>query len=498
MIKRPNRALILTVACLVGLSLIPLGIAYRYPVYLNDDAYITLTYAKNLVHGNGFVFNQPPAVLGTTTPLFTLAVAGLAWLFPLLDIPLIAVFLTAFCWLGIPWILFFFRKEWALANWQVCVVAVVVIGTGWIDILGMEAYVFAFLLILGFSLLFRRHYLSSGVVTGLLFLTRGEGVLVLAVSLIFVGLQQWRQRKCVDAELRQTLVKLGLGFALPLGLWAIYAQMTFGSFLPATLSAKQAQAQTGLWRPFFQRLAREWLPAWGKALALESYPWINAWWGIVILGFSEALLNKRKWLALAGWIGLYITGYSLLRVSAYGWYQFPILFVLHLLFALGLTRIVELLVRSIRNRRLAVGLGVLLVGILVLLSSRPTWEAVQANRGDARGKSYIALSHWLQENTEPAESIAYIEIGYLGYYTENRIIDLAGLVLPEIVPHIADRDFAWGFWRYDPDYYIYLPDFDWALAGIRADPRFDQRYQPVVTLPGPRETEFVVYKRIQR
>ena len=91
---------------------------------------------------------------------------------------------------------------------------------------------------------------------------------------------------------------------------------------------------------------------------------------------------------------------------------------------------------------------------------------------------------------------SFIEVGYLGYYTDNRIVDLAGLVVPDIVPYIAEGDFAWGFWHHQPDYYIYLSDFDWALGSIRADPRFDQQYQLKATLPGPREIDFAVYKRV--
>ena len=43
-----------------------------------DDAYITFRYARNLLAGNGFVFNPGERVLGTTTPLFTLILAAAA------------------------------------------------------------------------------------------------------------------------------------------------------------------------------------------------------------------------------------------------------------------------------------------------------------------------------------------------------------------------------------------------------------------------------------
>ena len=43
-----------------------------------DDAYITYRYARNIVEGVGMVYNAGQPVLGTTTPLYTLLMAGLA------------------------------------------------------------------------------------------------------------------------------------------------------------------------------------------------------------------------------------------------------------------------------------------------------------------------------------------------------------------------------------------------------------------------------------
>ncbi|HLF80433.1 MAG TPA: hypothetical protein VI410_01595, partial [Anaerolineales bacterium] len=40
-----------------------------------DDAYITYRYARNLAHGDGFVYNHGERVLGTTTPLYTILLA---------------------------------------------------------------------------------------------------------------------------------------------------------------------------------------------------------------------------------------------------------------------------------------------------------------------------------------------------------------------------------------------------------------------------------------
>jgi len=143
---------ILTRILIIIASLIPLWIAYEYPVFLSDDSYITLTYAKNIANGQGFVFNHPPPTQGTTTPLLTIVVAGLASILPFINIPTLAVFFTAFCWLGIFWVLFLFRQNWDLSEHQAIIVGLVVVASGFLGSLGMEAYLFAFVLVLSLSL----------------------------------------------------------------------------------------------------------------------------------------------------------------------------------------------------------------------------------------------------------------------------------------------------------------------------------------------------------
>src|SRR5262245_20297970 len=70
---------------LVALAALVLRVVYGWSVVvpdrLIDDGYITLRYAANLAQGQGFVYNQGEAVWGTTTPLFTLLLAGAATAF---------------------------------------------------------------------------------------------------------------------------------------------------------------------------------------------------------------------------------------------------------------------------------------------------------------------------------------------------------------------------------------------------------------------------------
>ena len=42
-----------------------------------DDSFITYRYARNILAGDGFVYNPGEAVMGTTTPLYTLLMVAL-------------------------------------------------------------------------------------------------------------------------------------------------------------------------------------------------------------------------------------------------------------------------------------------------------------------------------------------------------------------------------------------------------------------------------------
>jgi arabinofuranosyltransferase len=476
-------------------TLFPLWVAVqriRYP--LSDDALITLTYAKCLAGGLGFVYNQPPAFLGTTTPLLTLILAGLAKVFPFIGLPALAVFFTAACWAAIPWIFYAFRRWWSLEAWHAAVIALVIDVSGWVTYLGMEAYLFAFLLVLSLSLFRRGLPFLAGGATGLLFLTRGEGSLLLPLLMAgTVSIRWWRTRRLAWADLMPS-VRVLAGFLLFVLPWGVYAHQTFGQVLPNTLAAKIAQMQSGLGHPFLHRLFFQWVPRWGAGFGPGKIPFLNGWWILVGLGLVEAVRRRREWLYFLLWALLYIAGYGLLRVSSYGWYELPVRFVMNLYAAIGAFTIAETLLVRV-PRPFAGAASVLVLGVVTFWSARPTVQAAADPRISPKLAAYERISDWFNDHTRPSESIAYIEIGTLGFHTRNAIVDLYGLITPDITPHLAERDLAWGFWRHAPDYYLYWPPFDWALGKIRSDPRFDREYAPVAHLEFPNLPGFEIFRR---
>jgi hypothetical protein len=336
----------------------------------------------------------------------------------------------------------------------------------------------------------------TGVICGLLFLTRGEGILVLITLICAYLIRSRSEGTLFTAEPLIKGSRLLIGFLGPVLSWSVYAYFTFGRFLPDTLSAKMAQRQTGLWQSFPERMFREWLPLWERDFAPAAAPVLNLWWVLVLLGLFLAFTRKRRWLIFLGWIILYILGYSILNVSGYTWYQLPVYFVAQLFFAIGLIKAAETLL-NLPDLELPgrVAMSCLLIFVFYTLA-KPNIRYLQDDSVDPKVTSYLQLTDWLRANTHSVESVAYIEVGYLGYFTDNRIIDLAGLITPAVIPYVSQGDFASGFWQYQPDYYVYWPDFDWALGQIRRDPRFEAHYQPVASLLGPSDNNLTIYKRV--
>jgi len=85
----------------------------------------------------------------------------------------------------------------------------------------------------------------------------------------------------------------------------------------------------------------------------------------------------------------------------------------------------------------------------------------------------VTAAHWIKDNVPPDQLLAVHDIGALGYFAPRPIIDLAGLVSPEIVPFITEPDPLWT-WMQERGarYLMAFPD---QIPGKRTDdPRLCQ------------------------
>jgi hypothetical protein len=72
----------------------------------------------------------------------------------------------------------------------------------------------------------------------------------------------------------------------------------------------------------------------------------------------------------------------------------------------------------------------------------------------------VVTAKWAAINLPPGALIAAHDIGALGYFDHHKLIDLAGLISPEVIPFIRDEVQLADFLnRSGADFLIAFPDF---------------------------------------
>jgi hypothetical protein len=116
----------------------------------------------------------------------------------------------------------------------------------------------------------------------------------------------------------------------------------------------------------------------------------------------------------------------------YGRYLMPIL---PPLLALLAVRLVALL-RASQARALSLAAVLLsLAALLAILgASRLYADDVRAIDG-----YHVAAARWLRAHTPPDALIATHDIGAIGYFSQRRVVDFAGLADPELIPVLGNQ-----------------------------------------------------------
>lgn len=491
----------ISVASLVLMSFFVLWVTFQKRENLGDDSLITLTYAKNIAQGRGFVYNHPPATLGTTTPLWTLSTGLLGKVAPHLDITHLAVGLSAMCWVGWGWVFFLNRRFFGMLHWEAAIVALVFF-TAFMKNMGNEVLLFQLLLLISFVLFLRGQWLLCGAATGLLFLTRGEGILLppllgayLVCRVLFVPGTSFR-------EVVRPMLWIGVGCGIILGIWSGYALYQFGAVVPNTLQVKIEQGRQipGFGNHFLGALLRM-APQWD----VDCTPIRILYWFLALVGAVQVVSSKRVFLLYAAWGALYTAGYSVLQVPGYyGWYRLPVYFLWLMLLGFGATAAIHWISR--KNLGIGVRFAVVAVLLLSIFGVRTTVSAYRGAtwEGDTRAACYKYLAAWMREHSRPEDTVATFDVGYMGYYTENRILDLAGLVSPEVSPMLVGRpmgDDEEIISKYHPEYLIKTfprngPPFPHTI--IKGTLRYESVLQHPVDFPwlSPSENVGVLFKRV--
>ena len=449
-----------------AVALIAAGIVLRLSLLLwqngtmVDDAYISLRYADNLIHGKGLVYNEHVRVLSTTTPLYTL------WLSVLL---LIKSNLDPGYVIGIANLVFFGMAAWGL--WALCsrrdykaALAVLVIFTMFVRFAdntttGMETSAFLLAMILSLVLLERERLGWSLLVAALSMLIRPEGTLWAASLLLVAALRRMGLKP-----------KNFLPGALVLAAWVAFGLYYYHSPIPHAMKVKS-----------------EWFAVWYHHSALAGMG--NTFAALTLIDLPERIVGTllirslQAVLACATAVA-FIYGAKQLFEKRDLLVVFPIFFVLYLAFYLigrgwaefswyGIPSGLAYTVTSVwgvapaigrLKRRVSPGWVTRAAVIIVVLLAGTTLLVHQKIR--LPGYAYLRNSYekagaLVDEVAKPGDRVFATEAGMIGYRARRFTYDLGGIASPEVLDLYRERSFeiplaeVWS--KFMPEFIIVSP-----------------------------------------
>ncbi len=180
-----------------------------------------------------------------------------------------------------------------------------------------------------------------------------------------------------------------------------------------------------------------------------------------IVGWAVLSTRRRDWASIASmlWCGGYLYLYiSRLPAYQHGRYLMP---AMPILFLFGMLAFLEFIKSNLLRRYHWIiqnvwQFSLVLVALgFVVFGARAYGEDVGLIESEM-----VVTAKWVAQNIPLNAIIAAHDIGALGYFDDHQLIDLAGLVSPEVIPFMRDETrLAEYLNQRDASYLIAFPDF---------------------------------------
>ena len=444
--------------------------------YVDDDAGISFTYARNLAEGRGLVYNPGDApVEGYSNPLWVLILAGarlthfdIIWTAKVLGLSFGSLCLVLM-WRA-------FRDQHPAAWLALPLAALNASAVVWTSS-GLENALHAFLLTAIIVLVPAAEKRSQVswllvIVLAALVLSRPEGFMFAVAVAAFLAV---RARLRGDS-LKPVLVTIGVPLIVLVGL-LIFREVYFGYLLPNTFYAKASSSNP-------LRLLNPGSGGWQYLAEGVS----GCGWTMGLLPMLVAIALPRKWGATVAIAALVVGAQIFFVVSVGGdWmkeFRFlaPVAPAVSILIGIGLGRVCEL--AGSLGRRAAAASAVLVALViypqvhrLIAFAYAPTTPLQTVA---AIGDYFKALGH---EAGIEDPTLLHHDAGGTSFIARIHLIDLAGLCDPVIAHHWRDRERIrkYIFEEQKPDFIYSGPHFARRI-GLEQFPEFQSDY---VALPPP-------------
>jgi hypothetical protein len=470
--NRPRLPILLLILAGLGLLAFYAGHEWRLTGGLGgvplDDSWIHYRFADNLRSGSGFSFNPGQPTPGSTSPLWVVLLSpfGPAYL-PASKL------IGGAAYLGLGILTYLLGRRLGLETFWAFLAGLGALGAGrlgWLALSGMETSLFTLVWLAGMLLWLADGPAAPRLRTSLLFgaacLLRPEGYLLAllsaAAALIWqAGEPDWRKRTV--RSVRHLAVAAAI--AAP---YLAFSYLTTGRLLTSTFYVKTS--------------------TWGCEPGLEYFLWISAvflldHWFLALLGLAGSWLafrsaGQQPALALiaAWWLSLPILyGFIAPCLSSYYLrYTAPVIPGMLIVGGLAGDWLEKRLSGGARPHQKAARLfrfGIGVGSLLALLPALIFWGPYYGQSVADIEAMQVATGRWLAANTKPGELLAVNDVGAIGYLSGREVLDLGGLISPQVVPVILGKkpgewDAALGAYlaQVRPEYLVIFPNWYPRLA----------------------------------
>jgi hypothetical protein len=395
-----------------------------------DDSWIHLTFARNLAEHGEWSFRPGIPSAGSTSPLWSalLAIGFLLNLEPYIWTYFLGLLtmwaLSVVCEMTarhlvdtytsqIPWVGIFIIFEWHLL---------------WAAMSGMETLLHGLLatIILAALMMNSHRYLTLGLLAGFSVWVRPDGLTLLGPLALAVLLNE----SDMSSRLRG-LFRLFIGFGGVFLIYLFFNLLVGGTPMPNTFYAKQAEYAA--WQGF--PLSRRFGELFIQLLVGPSFLLLP---GVVM--WLVRSVRMRAWgslLALTWSVGYMVLYVLRLPMYQHGRYIMP---AMTIFFLVGLLAVAEFAAAKTFKRYqwfVTTLWNISLASVTVLfifLGARSYAQDVALIE-----QEMVESAKWVSANLPPEAVIAAHDIGALGYFDNHSLIDLAGLISPEVIPFIRDE-----------------------------------------------------------
>ncbi len=512
--------LIITIAIWLGKSLfivlIPLRALVMTP-WLIDDSFIIMKIARNLAAGNGYSFDGLTQTTGAP-PLWTIFIAPNYFFFsPTLAAKVTIIMSTLF---GTMSAMLIFYIALQISNrtvaWGAFFFCLFSAPLFFNSMNGMETSIFTFLCLTALSIYYTNSnkplttYFIIGALLGLANIARADGIFLSFAILLIKSIEIFQVQEKKRTFLQVLTLGLGISvFTLPLLVW--YFQVN-GTFAPTNQSGRRYLA----WEVFGLSTDPAFLSNYVKYVmrnTVHLFILLSITVGSALIALLAVLweLRQKQQNSFIYLTIVYAATYSLVLVAYQGY--FPdvhglrylnllshLLIIIIALFCYHISSSLPAKIYKLRPRATVIAVVTLLLFLsmfhYIQMTKQLSWAKgmkIIPVYSQEKIDSWWAFLDWVNGNLPPQSKIAAKDHGRLAYFTTTQVVDLAGIIEPELISYLNTGNID-AYLKNRKTAYILLPKHKTYRTVFQAINNTHYKLEEIPNAPLQEATDYSLYR----